>query len=185
MLATPLSRWVVLLFSLAACGASAEDLPSQKLIPVQKSALVEKMGLRLGQWHTTLKYEDAIPSAVDPVTTVPEAMASELRAKIGTSFETDDCLGYLLPANGALILPGISIADCDFPDMAAGGGAMRLFASCGADGRGVRSTMDIKASYTPLTMKSSIAIDSVSNGVRLRIKLTSVSSYSGACRLKG
>lgn len=142
------------------------------------------MGLKQGQWHTTLRYEDAVASAVDPATTVPETMVSRLHAQIGTSIETNDCIAYLPAANGMLILPGISIADCDFPDMAIGAGNMRLSATCGADGRGFRATLDIKATYTPDTMKGSITTDAVSNGIRVILKLTSTSSYKGECRLK-
>ncbi|MGH6614623.1 hypothetical protein [Sphingomonas sp.] len=164
------------LFALSISVSRAENPVS---VPADK--VIAAMGLKQGRWHTVLKWEDLTIKATDPAA-APPAGAAEMQKKIGTTFETDDCIGSSLAANGDLILPGIGIGGDCLNTIQIGGGHISLLSSCGTPQRGYKAVVNFNGSHTPTMMTGVADVNASVRGVDTTTKLSLVASYAGDCR---
>ncbi|PTS80867.1 hypothetical protein DBR17_10330 [Sphingomonas sp. HMWF008] len=149
--------------------------------------VMRNIGLKAGQWHTSIRVTGAEAASSSPGRELPERVRSELQKMIGTSVETDDCIGTSGGANGALILPGISIAgDCVLSDVHATTRDLALDSVCGKADDGFRARMKVKAILSDATMNATVQVSTRSEGVGVvtNLTLSTASKYVGSCRLR-
>lgn len=145
--------------------------------------LVQQMGLKAGRWHTTGRITDAQLLPAKPGGRVSSELQAELRKKLGTSFETEDCIGTKLAPNGDLILPGIKIGSaCPPVESEALGHRLRLKSACGNDD-GFKVETDIEASYQTTSMAAKIRVSALSGGTGTitKLELATSSKFIGPC----
>ncbi|AQR73952.1 DUF3617 family protein [Sphingomonas sp. LM7] len=145
--------------------------------------LVQQMGLKAGRWHTTGRIISGQILPATPGSTVPDELQDQLRKKLGTSFETEDCIGSKR-ANGDLILPGIKIAsDCLPIDAEARGHTLRLKSTCGDGADGFKVKTEVQASYqnTAMTARISVSAFSGGTGTMTKLELATSSKFVGTC----
>ena len=156
--------------------ASAQALPQ-----TEPGNLVQQMGLKPGRWHTTGRIVSGQILPTEPGGTIPSELQAELRKKLGTPFETEDCIGRPT-TNGGLILPGIKIgSDCPPVESEALGNRLRLKSICGEDG--FKAETEVEASYQTTTMAAKIRVSAFSGGTRTltKLELATSSKFVGPC----
>jgi hypothetical protein len=124
---------------------------------------------------------------VKPGGEVPDSVRSELQRKIGTSFETDDCIGTSGGANGELILPGISIGgDCALSNVQATTRSLALNSVCGKASGGFQARTNVQAAISGATMNAKVQVSALSKelAVITNLTLSTSSKYVGNCRLR-
>ncbi|UYV16103.1 DUF3617 family protein [Porphyrobacter sp. ULC335] len=99
-----------------------------------KLDLFRAIGLAEGEWATVLTVENMVvtptPDMADDAD-MAEAIAGA-KAVQGSVFNTTDCLGNGLSANGDLVLPGVSIAaECTITERTVSGDNFAITAKCG------------------------------------------------------
>lgn len=142
-----------------------------------------RMGLKPGYWHTTIRITGitVIPQSGK---VVPPNMEAELGKKIGSSLETDDCIGPAQNPRDDLILPGIRIAaDCAYREVEVNRHRLNLIASCGSVSKGFKADIAVQAKHTDVAMEAEMETTAFSAGAGLstKINLTTSSVYRGKC----
>jgi len=146
--------------------------------------VVGQMGLKPGRWHTVIRITaaTALPASGK---VVPENIQTELRKKVGSSFETEDCIGSNQIPHSDLVLPGIKIAsECTLGEVEADRRHLKLRASCGSLSDGFRADVDVEATHTDVAMTANAETSAFSKaaGFGTKINVTTSSTYAGECR---
>ncbi|MDH7971167.1 DUF3617 family protein [Sphingomonas sp. AR_OL41] len=176
-------RWLICLSGAVWLGAtSAFAAPAMDAENVRR-----QVGLKVGQWHTTIRITGAEATPATPGGAVPDNVRSELQKKIGTPIETDDCMGTRGSANGDLILPGISIAaDCTLSNVHATTSSLALDSVCGSASGGFEARTGVQATISDTTMNARVqaTILSRDSGIITHLTISTSSKYVGDCRLR-
>lgn len=177
------SHWWICLSGAAWLGAtSVFALPA-----MNANSVMRQVGLKVGQWHTTIRIIGAEAVPATPGGEAPDSVRSELQRKIGTSFETDDCIGTNAGANGELVLPGISIGgDCALSNVQATTSNLALDSVCGKASGGFQARTNVQATISGANMSSKVQVSTLSQelGVITNLTLSTSSKYVGNCRLR-
>jgi hypothetical protein len=146
--------------------------------------LIRKLSLKTGRWHTTLRIVDIQLSADGSGKEIPADVRAHIQKKIGTSSETDDCIGTGTTAKGELVLPGIGISpDCTISGTEAVAPNLHLIASCGSTASGFKADTSFNATYANTSMAGSLeaSVFSAQAGFTTKVILTTSSNYAGEC----
>jgi hypothetical protein len=103
---------------------------------------------------------------------------------IGSSMDTEDCIGSIRPPGSDLVLPGIKIeAACILGETEADGRILRIKGSCGSLAKGFKADMNIRATHSATTMAAEIESVAFSEGVGFstRILVATNSKFVGQC----
>jgi uncharacterized protein DUF3617 len=153
--------------------------------PLAPADLLRVMRLEPGRWQTISQMLDVeiIPAA--PGVPVPAGSGEAARSPLGLPRTDESCIGTGLAADGALILPGISIAaaGCSYSALEAANGRLRLVGRCGrAETR--LTEVRIDASYVPTGMAGTIVTTSTPAGGGSVVRMRSIfdSTHVGVCR---
>jgi hypothetical protein len=141
------------------------------------------MGLKPGRWRTTIRVIEAT-ALPESGADVPERVKAGLRQQVGSSTETEDCIGSRRAPRGDLLLPGIKIgADCTFAGVSADKHSLKLKASCGSLSEGFQADVRVDASHTDVVMRARAETSAFSKAAGFRTKLivTTSSTYAGQC----
>jgi hypothetical protein len=146
--------------------------------------IVGEMGLKPGRWRTTIQIVDAaiVPTPGRPI---PAGAEERLKQTIGSSMDTEDCIGSIRPSDSDLVLPGIKIeAACVLTEVEANERVLRIKGSCGSVARGFKADMNIQATHSATAMAADIESLAFSEGVGFstRIAVTTNSKYMGQCQ---
>lgn len=157
-------------------------------MPSDFSTLVQQMGLKAGQWHTTIRVVAADISPLDPKGVVPPDAQTALRSRVGSSFETDDCIGTTgLTANGDLILPGVKIsAGCSLNGTEGDRRRLTLRAACDDATGEFKAEVNGQATHGDTTMAAEIETSASSRklGYATKLTISTTSNYVGECSLR-
>lgn len=146
-----------------------------------KLALLRSLGLDQGQWTTTVTIADmtVTPDAAlagDPAT---KGKIEDALKQKGRTFETTDCIGDGLAADGDLVLPGVSIdAECAVGDSSVSPEKFALSARCGENGE---FTVRMDAAKSRTSIDGTLAVQTRGGGLTTDIRLTTRSRWTGAC----
>jgi hypothetical protein len=143
--------------------------------------LVQEMGLKAGRWHTVGKFE-SIELTADPGGSVPEDLRARLQGQVGRIIEGDDCIGPGLATNGQLILPSMALG-CPASRMDAESGRLAIDATCNGTNGGLRTDMNIEATYSDETMSGRFATTTHVRdpGYTVKAVISTNSRYAGQC----
>ncbi|MCA0207523.1 MAG: DUF3617 family protein [Proteobacteria bacterium] len=145
--------------------------------------IVGEMGLKPGRWRTTIQIVDAaiVPTPGRPV---PAGAAERLKQAIGSSMDTEDCIGSIRPPGSDLVLPGIKIeAACVLGEVEADQRILRIKGTCGSMAKGFKADMNVQAAHSATAMTANVESLAFSEGVGFstRIVVTTNSKYMGQC----
>jgi hypothetical protein len=146
--------------------------------------LAQKMGLKAGRWHTTIRIVSAQVLPATPADKVPPEVEAELRDRSRAPYQTDDCIGSRFASKSDLILPGIKIeADCVRTQPEVLKQSLRLKTTCGSLAKGFKVDTDVRATYQNSAMAARISVAAWSKNTRTitKLELTTSSRYVGAC----
>ena len=148
---------------------------------------MRQLDLRVGQWHTIIRVTAAQAMPAAPGGQVSPRAQSEFQGKVGTSFQTDDCIATKAGPTGNLILPGINIGgDCALSNVQATKSNLKLDAVCGSASGGFRARTSVDATIADVAMRARVRISALSQGagVVTHLTLSTSSTYIGECRLR-
>jgi len=175
--------WVISSCAAAALCTSA----ALAATPADFATLVQLMGLKAGQWHSTVRVVAAEISPLDPKTVVPPDVQAAARSKVGSSFETDDCIGTTgLTGKGDLVLPAMKIAaDCSLKGSEADRHSLTLRAVCGDATGDFRAEVHEQATHGDTAMTARIETSATARkaGYVTKLTLSTTSNYVGLCSL--
>lgn len=146
--------------------------------------IVGQMGLKPGQWRTTIRIVDATAVSVSGEPVSPDVQDA-LQSRVGWSTETEDCIGWDRPPGRDLILPGISVgAACTLSGVEADGRRLRIESVCGARDEGFEAKMNLRATHSDVAMTADVDANVFSGGTGLvtKISMVTTSSHVGQCR---
>jgi hypothetical protein len=165
----------------AACLAGASAVAG--VSAVGRSALWQRLGLQPGRWHSAITMVSADFTPIEGHADLPAEIVAEMKRKIGTTSESDDCL-IAVGAAPALVLPGIRIGNspCRYDDVRVAGGRFAFTATCNS--RGFEAGAKAEGRYAPTSMESSLElrIASVDAGARLTVRGSIRSARAGDCQ---
>jgi hypothetical protein len=153
--------------------------------PLAPADLLRVMGLEPGRWQTISQVLDVEIIPATPDAPMPAGSAEAARRPLGLPRTDESCIGTGLAADGALILPGISIAreGCRYETLDAANGRLRLVGLCGRAETRI-TEVRIDASYVPTGMAGAIVTTSTPAGGGRVVRMRSIfdSTHLGACR---
>jgi hypothetical protein len=114
-------------------GCAAIAVPAAA-VGFDKLELFRALGLAEGQWTSVVTVEDIVIAPAPGASGGPDIDQAirDAKGQIGRTFETTDCLGRGLAANGDLILPGVAVdRQCSITERAVETGNFTFTARCG------------------------------------------------------
>ena len=175
-------RWICLSGAALVGAAAALAVPT-----TNADTVMRQIGLKVGQWHTIIRITAAEAVPATQGGEVSPRLQGELRRKVGTFYETDDCVATRAGSNGNLILPGINIGgECPLSNVRATKSNLRVDAVCGSASSGFQARTSVQAVIAGAAMNAHVQISTFSReaGVTTHLTLSTASNYTGPCRLR-
>jgi len=163
------------------CAAGAQDMRA-----IERTRLMEAMGLQPGHWTTIMVTESIELEPLPGRPPLPPQALAAARSQIGRPVTSEDCVALPAAAAGDLLLPGVRVGGgCRIELAEASQGRVRYRARCGDSGGGSDYSAETSGEgiYTPTSIEGrhSLIGSSPGAGVAIRSTMRLTSRRDGQC----